>query len=101
MRFCTGISLSEALYGATGTGAVVPPGGWGRLTSSVAFTPLNNVVASPAISLPARGATEHGLPIGVMFSARNGDERTLLDIAFAREADQPWRRIQDGRAATA
>ncbi|WP_328681568.1 amidase [Streptomyces sp. NBC_00322] len=71
-----------------------------RLTSYVAFTPLNNVVGSPAISLPARMATEDGLPIGVMFSARNGDERTLLEIAFALEADQPWRRIQDGRAAT-
>ncbi|AVZ71573.1 amidase [Streptomyces lunaelactis] len=71
-----------------------------RLTSYVAFTPLNNVVGSPAISLPASLATEDGLPIGVMFSGRNGDERTLLEIAFALEADRPWRRIQDRRPPT-
>lgn len=65
-----------------------------RLTDYVAFTPLNNVAGAPALSLPM-GATPEGLPIGVHFSAREGDERTLLEIAFALERERPWRRIQD------
>jgi len=64
-----------------------------RLIRYVAFTPLNNVTGGPAISLPV-GAADNGLPIGVQFSARHGDERTLLEIGFALEQDRPWRRIQ-------
>lgn len=66
-----------------------------RILAYVAFTPVNNVVGTPSISLPATSATEDGLPIGVMFSGRPGSERTLLEIAFALEADHPFRRIQD------
>ncbi|GAA5161337.1 amidase [Pseudonocardia eucalypti] len=65
-----------------------------RLTRYVAFTPLNNVAGSPAISLPT-GSTDEGLPVGVQLSAAHGDERTLLELAFALEAETPWRRIQD------
>ncbi len=28
-------------------------------------------------------------------SAAHGQERVLLELAFALEADRPWRRIQD------
>ena len=66
-----------------------------RILAYVAFTPVNNVVGTPSISVPAASATEDGLPIGVMFSGRPGSERTLLDVAFALEADRPFRRIQD------
>ncbi|MGW2048351.1 amidase [Streptomyces sp. NPDC001858] len=66
-----------------------------RLVAYVAFTPLDNIVGTPSISLPAASATTDGLPIGVMFSARPGDERKLLEIAFELEADHPFRRIQD------
>lgn len=65
-----------------------------RLISWVAFTPLNNVAGTPAISLPM-GASSEGLPIGMQFSAAHGDERSLLEIAFALESERPWRRIQD------
>jgi amidase len=65
-----------------------------RLFSWVAFTPLNNVAGTPAISLPL-GASTEGLPIGMQFSAAYGDERTLLELAFALEAERPWRRVQD------
>ncbi|AUG80155.1 amidase [Kitasatospora sp. MMS16-BH015] len=65
-----------------------------RLLRYVAFTPLNNVVGSPGLALPA-GATEDGLPIGIHLSAAHGQERLLLELAFALEADRPWRRIQD------
>lgn len=67
-----------------------------RLLKYVSFTPLNNAAGSPAISLPM-GATENGLPIAVHFSARHGDERSLLEIAYALEEARPWRRIQDAR----
>ncbi|MFE5615524.1 amidase [Streptomyces sp. NPDC056470] len=66
-----------------------------RILAYVAFTPVNNIVGTPSISVPAAGATEDGLPIGVMFSGRPGGERTLLEVAFALEAEQPFRRIQD------
>jgi amidase len=66
-----------------------------RILAYVAFTPVNNVVGTPSISVPAASVTDEGLPIGVMFSGRPGDERTLLEVAFALEADRPFRRIQD------
>ncbi|MEU7018621.1 amidase [Streptomyces sp. NPDC046385] len=66
-----------------------------RILAYVAFTPVNNVVGTPSLSLPATGATDDGLPIGVMFSGRPGAERTLLELAFELEADRPFRRIQD------
>ena len=37
---------------------------------------------------------ERWLPIGVHLSAAHGQERLLLELAFALEADRPWRRIQ-------
>jgi amidase len=64
-----------------------------RLQRYVAYTPLNNVAGTPAISLPA-GATAEGVPVGVQLSGAYGDERTLLELAFALEQDRPWRRIQ-------
>ncbi|MCY0937258.1 amidase [Streptomyces sp. H34-S4] len=66
-----------------------------RILAYVAFTPVDNVVGTPSISVPAASATQDGLPIGVMFAGRPGSERKLLDVAFALEADRPFRRIQD------
>lgn len=65
-----------------------------RLSRYVAFTPVNNVTGAPAISLPT-GSTTGGLPIGIHLSAAHGQDRVLLELAFALEQDQPWRRIQD------
>ncbi|MEV6974102.1 amidase [Kitasatospora sp. NPDC093806] len=65
-----------------------------RLTRYVAFTPVNNVTGGPGLALPV-GAAADGLPVGVHLSAAHGEERVLLELAFALEADRPWRRIQD------
>lgn len=65
-----------------------------RLMRYVAYTPLNNIAGTPAISLPL-GRTPDGLPIGVHLSAAHGDERTLLELAFLLEAEHPFPRIQD------
>lgn len=65
-----------------------------RLVKYVSFTPANNASGSPAISLPI-GRSERGLPIGVQLAAVQGDEKTLLELAFELEQARPWRRIQD------
>ncbi|PNE01836.1 amidase [Alcanivorax sp. MD8A] len=63
-----------------------------RLLRYTTFTPANNAAGSPAISLPL-GQAENGLPIGVQLNGRHGDERTLLELAFELEAEQPFRRL--------
>lgn len=63
-----------------------------RLLKYVSFTPINNANGSPAISLPV-GQSDKGLPIGVQLSAHHGDERTLLEVAYALEQAAPWRRL--------
>jgi amidase len=65
-----------------------------RLTEYVGFTPINNTAGGPAMSLPL-GRTAEGMPIGVHLSADLGDERTLLELAFALEEARPFARIQD------
>ncbi|MGH3359206.1 MAG: amidase family protein, partial [Nocardioidaceae bacterium] len=65
-----------------------------RLMRYAAFTPLNNATGGPAVSLPM-GMTAGGLPVGVHFSAGNGQERTLLELAYEIEAVQGWDPIQD------
>ncbi|MFE6054142.1 amidase [Kitasatospora sp. NPDC056446] len=65
-----------------------------RLMRYAAFTPVNNVTGGPGIALPA-GSAPGGLPVGVHLSAAHGQERLLLELAFALEADRPWRRIDD------
>jgi amidase len=65
-----------------------------RLLEYVAYTPLNNVTGSPAISLPM-AMSEEGVPIGVQLSAAHGDERTLMETAFALEEQQAFPRIAE------
>ena len=55
------------------------------------FTPLHNAVGAPAISLPA--GQHDGLPVGVQLAALPGDDRTLLEVAYALEAVAPWRQV--------
>lgn len=62
-----------------------------RLVDWVAFTPLQNVTGDPAISLPL-AVSENGLPIGLMLSARLGQDATLLELAFELEAANAFRR---------
>ncbi|MFB7366110.1 amidase [Streptomyces hydrogenans] len=66
-----------------------------RILAYVAYTPVDNVVGTPSISLPSARTTADGLPVGVLLSGRPGSERTLLEAAFALEAERPLRRLQD------
>ncbi|MBB5916799.1 amidase [Nocardia transvalensis] len=65
-----------------------------RLRNFVAFTPLQNVTGTPAISLPMAMADE-GVPVGVQVASAFGDERTLLEVAFALEEATVWPRIHN------
>jgi amidase len=64
-----------------------------RLTSWVAYTPLQNVTGEPAISLPLAQSAD-GMPVGMMVSAAMGQEALLLELAYELEAARPWARIQ-------
>lgn len=53
------------------------------------FTPPQNFTGQPAMSLPV-GRDSRGLPIGMMFAGRYGDEATLFRLAAQFEQAHPW-----------
>lgn len=57
----------------------------------VAYTPVQNLTGAAAMSVPIMAAT-NGLPIGMHFAGRRGDDARLLDLAFQLEAAAPWAR---------
>jgi amidase len=54
-----------------------------------AFTGVFNTTGHPAMSVPA-GRDGNGMPIGVQFVARLGEEAMLLRLASALEVAMPW-----------
>ena len=55
----------------------------------VPFTQLSNLTGTPSMSVPLHWSAE-GLPFGVQFVARHGEEALLLQLAAQLEAAQPW-----------
>jgi amidase len=53
------------------------------------YTALFNVTGQPAVSLPLHWS-ETGLPIGMHFAARWGDEATLFRLSAQLEKARPW-----------
>ncbi|MCR9271067.1 MAG: amidase family protein [Hyphomonadaceae bacterium] len=53
------------------------------------FTPPQNITGQPSMSVPV-GYDSAGLPIGMMFSGRYGDEATLFRLAAQLEQAHPW-----------
>ena len=63
---------------------------WGRMLAEyAAFSMLQNQTGQPSISVPFAFSRDE-LPIGVMFSARYGEEAVLFRIAGQIEQAQPW-----------
>ncbi len=60
-----------------------------RLTAFLPFTYPFNVTGQPAASLPLHWSGG-GLPIGIQFAARYGDEAMLFRIAGQLERARPW-----------
>jgi amidase len=54
------------------------------------FTPLFNATGQPAMSVPLHWNAA-GLPIGMQFVGRLGDDATLFRLAGQLERAQPWR----------
>lgn len=54
------------------------------------YTPPWNMTGQPSFSLPL-GQSSDGLPIGMMFTGRYGDEATLFRLAAQLEEARPWR----------
>lgn len=60
-----------------------------RTIQYVSYTPLHNVVGTPAMSVPLSW-NEAGLPIGSQFAAPLNGEATLLALAYELESARPW-----------
>jgi Asp-tRNA(Asn)/Glu-tRNA(Gln) amidotransferase A subunit family amidase len=60
-----------------------------KLGAFIPFTPLANCTGQPSATLPLCWNAD-GLPIGVMLTARFGDEATLLRLSAQLEAARRW-----------
>ncbi len=62
-----------------------------RTEQAVGYTPIHNIAGLPAMSVPLH-VSAGGLPIGIQFAARFGDEATLLSLAYELESARPFQR---------
>jgi len=82
------------MLGRLGAGRVLKASGMIAQAAEQAFTfipwtPVFNATGQPAMSVPLEWNAE-GLPIGLHFIARYGDEATLFRLAGQLEREKPW-----------
>ncbi len=83
------VKLPEPLGKYTKMGIDIDYVGYMRLCDEIrVHTPAANVTGQPAITLPL-GHSQSGLPIGVQFMARFGEEGALIRLASSLEQEMP------------
>ncbi len=55
----------------------------------ISYTVITNMTGQPSMSVPLHWSAD-GLPIGVMFAAKPGNEATLFRLAGQLEQTRPW-----------
>ncbi len=82
------------LLGRLGSGRLIRAAGLleqmsGQVFDAIPYTPLFNATGQPCMSVPLAWNRD-GLPIGIQFVARLGEEGTLFRLAGQLEQARPW-----------
>ena len=65
---------------------------WHRINEYLPFTKYQNISGAPAITLPCSTDSE-GLPIGIQFASRLGEDRLLLKLSKQLEEASSWKSL--------
>ena len=81
--------LIEEYYRCDPAGPLTAEGWQAQVFENDSYLATFNTTGSPAISLPVF-ETDDGVPVGVQFASRFGDEATLVRLAAFLERAMPW-----------